>query len=352
MAPAPTTPIRMNWQPRCVRYGLATPHTAATAAGEQALRDGGTAIDAALAAASVLTVVYPHMCAIGGDLVALVKTPDGEITCLNATGPAPRATDVEAVAARHNGTMPVTGPDTITVPGMVAGWAALAGRGARRPWAAMLAPAIAMARDGVAAASHLAAAIAAQCDDLAADPGLREVMLREPLRQPALAASLEAIATDGPKALYGGDVGKRLVDGLHTALTLDDLAAYAPEITAPISGTFRDDEILTSPPNTQGFVLLRMLDGLTQETALERYEAAAADRDAMLADPHGGDTIAIAAADEEGHAVSLIQSLYFSFGALILEPSTGIVCQNRGAAFTLDAGHPNRLAPGRRPHTH
>src|SRR5438552_1925656 len=109
---------------------IASPHLLATEAAGQAVRRGGNAVDAALAAAATLTVVYPHNTALGGDLIALVRTPDGEITCVNASGPAQRGADREAIARRHGGRMPVTGPDTITVPGLVAGWAALREYGA------------------------------------------------------------------------------------------------------------------------------------------------------------------------------------------------------------------------------
>lgn len=338
-----------------MRYGIATPHGAATEAGVAAFEAGGTAVDAALTAAAVLTVVYPHMCAIGGDLVALVAAPGGDVSCVNATGAAAAALDPAGLAARHGGVMPATGPDTITVPGMVGGWAALARLGARSDWPRLLAPAIELAERGVEPAPHLVAAIDGQRGELARDPGMRAVMLGPPpLRQPALAASLAAIAAGGPEELYGGALGEALIGGLRPlgcALTTADLAAHETELVAPIGARFRHDEVLTSPPNTQGFVLLSMLDGMTADNVGMRFETAAAMRDAVLGDPRrgSGDTVAIVAADEDGHAISIIQSVFGSFGSLILEPATGIVCHNRGAAFTLRTGHPNRLAPRKRP---
>ncbi|HVL95255.1 MAG TPA: gamma-glutamyltransferase [Solirubrobacteraceae bacterium] len=348
-----------------MRYALATPHVAATEAGAAAMAAGGTAIDGALAAAAVLAVAYPHMCALGGDAVALVRRPDGEVVVVNGTGAAPAAADAGAVAARHAGRMPATGPDTVTVPGVVAAWAAIAGLGARRGWAELLAPAARLASDGVAIAPGLGRAIADQAAQLLRDPGLAAIFLPRGrplraggvLRQPALARTLDVLAAEGAGALYRGSLADSFAAGLSALgvpIDPDDLASHETELAPPLAGGFAGEEVLTSPPNTQGFVLLRMLDGLEPDAGdaelVRRFAAAAAERDATLGDPRAGagDTVAVVAADEEGHAISLIQSVFASFGAGLLEPATGIVCHNRGAAFSLEPG-PNRLAAGRRP---
>ncbi|MBO3749377.1 gamma-glutamyltransferase [Streptosporangiaceae bacterium NEAU-GS5] len=370
---------------------VAAPHTLATDAAEEALRRGGNAIDAALAAAVTLTVVYPHNTAAGGDLIALVRTAGGRISCLNASGPAARAADRDAVAARHGGRMPIRGVDAITVPGCVAGWAALHASGAALPWAAHFAAAIAHAA-GTPVVPGLAAAIAEAAPLIDADPGMRAVfrpggrLLAEGdvLRQDALAATLSGIADGGPEVLYGGPVGERLIAGLRvlgSPLDRTDLDAYRAEWTPPLSRPVGAWQVHTSPPNSQGFLLLQALladvaDPLRTGAGrlAQVFAQGIADRARVLADPRfapvdldallrpgralpgedvaayaNGDTVAVVTADGDGNAVSLIQSLFFGFGSGVLEPDTGILMQNRGAGFTLDPGSPNVLAPGKRP---
>jgi gamma-glutamyltranspeptidase len=390
-------------------FALATPHRLATDAGLEAFWSGGNALDAAVAAAAALTVVYPHNCAVGGDVIALVGTPDGGLVAVNGSGACAaaesardlRETDLE---------MPVTGPRSVTVPGAVAAWEALLARGGRRSLRDALAAAIGYAEDGAPVARSLAAAIDHLRDAIAADEGMRDVFLADGaplsdgaiLRQPALAGTLRAIAADGASVLYGGEVGARLVERLRvlgSKLTLDDLARHETELTAPLAGRFGPLEVLTAPPNCQGFVLLEILaaiDELDGEHDLRGKDAGvlarlfaltAGDRDRHLADPRGadiplgellsaeharelaraasaggvaavgpadvpaatGDTVAVVAADEEGYTVSLIQSIFSTFGSGILDPATGIICHNRGAGFTLDERSPNCLSPGRRP---
>jgi gamma-glutamyltranspeptidase/glutathione hydrolase len=387
---------------------VASPQADANAAAEAAFAAGGNAIDAALAAAAVLTVTYPHNCALGGDLFALVHLPGGEVVSVNASGPAGARADAAALR-RHGPAMPVTGPATVTVPGLVAGWETLHGLGARLPWADALAAATELARDGAAVAPNLAEAIADTRTGIEADPGMAAVFhpggtpLRtgDVLRQPALAATLERLATAGASDFYGGDVAARLLaglDGLGGALTAGDLAGFAPEVGAPLAGAFAGVEVLTSPPNSSGVVLLQALaalDAASLEDPLgadaaglaEILRAGGEERERLLGDPRAvaqdvedwlgaeriaalaeraraaarpaarprldprptGDTAAVVAAGDDGIAVSLIQSLFHGFGAQLLEPSTGVLLHNRGAFFSLRDGHPNALAPGRRP---
>lgn len=385
-------------------WAAATPHDAATSAARDAFEVGGNAVDAALAAAVTLAAVYPHMCGMGGDLFALVRRPDGAVAAIVSAGAAPRGIDVAAVRARHDGAMPEHGPDTITVPGAVAGWETMHSLGALLPWSRAFAPAIDFATNGVPVSRSLAATLAEDDGRLASDPGLAAIFfpggaplaIGSPLLQPALAATLRALASAGPEVLYGGDVGARYASGLRSAgsaMSVDDLAAHRAAVVEPLRGRYRDLELLVAPPPSQGFVLLQILSlveklGLVADPlgsdapALARvFAATAEDRDIHLADPQAmrvpatdllsdshldglaaaarpesppaqrgtGDTISLVAVDAEGWAVSLIQSLYDAFGSGILEPSTGIVAHDRGACFTLEPGHPNELAPGKRP---
>jgi gamma-glutamyltranspeptidase/glutathione hydrolase len=384
---------------------IAAPHFLATRAGEAAYRRGGTAIDAALAAATALTVVYPHNTALGGDLVALVRKPDGEIVCVNATGTAPAARDATELRRRHGDRLPTRGPDTITVPGAVRGWAEIRRLGAALDRTAQFEAAITHATEGVPVARSLAAALMADRADLARDPGAAAVFapggtfLREGglLVQPRLAESLRLVAANGPDEFYRGSVGAALAAGLQAAgcpLTIDDLAGYTARVTPAISAPFDGFRVHTSPPNTQGFALLRTVRALTElalgpsdvpaRVLARLFHDGTRVRDTLLADPDfartdvehdgfaeivaqlranepraagavtvpsvpRGDTVGVAAADSRGYAVSVIQSVYDSFGAAVLEPETGIIVQNRGTSFSLDPRSSNVIAPGKRP---
>jgi gamma-glutamyltranspeptidase/glutathione hydrolase len=381
-------------------WAIATPHTAATDAGVAAFQRGGTAMDAALAAAVTHAVAYPHMCGVGGDLFALVQREDGALVAISSSGRSPTAADPGALEGLP--AMPIRGPVPITVPGAVAGWQALHASGARLPWADAFTSATRLAADGVVVSTSLTQSLADPDAPFRDDPGLTEIFygdgaaapLGSPVRQPALARTLEAIAHEGPTALYGGAVGRAYAEGLAAAgspITLDDLATHEASLVAPMRAAFRDLHVSVAPPNSQGFVLLQILallerqgldpdmDGPDAGRIARAIDAANADRDRHLADPDrmgvhpstllddghlaaladqasaaapgraDGDTIALVAADADGNAVSLIQSLFWGFGSGILEPTTGIVAQNRGACFTLEPGHPNSFAPGVRP---
>lgn len=389
---------------------IASPHFLATQAGERALQDGGSAVDAAIATCAVLTVVYPHMNSIGGDIQALIAWPDGGMKALSGSGAAAAGASAQVLRQTHP-SMPIHGVHPITVPGVIAAWADLHAQGGRLPWARLLEDAIRLAETGVPVASALGRDLDALQQRLRGDPGLRGVFFHpdgrvfqtgERLRQPALAATLTTIAMGGADAFYKGDAGDRFVAGLRTQgspLTRDDLAQHRSRWLEPLGARFGHYEVLTGPPVSQGYVLLQLLSALEHlglqtadptgaaGTVLARLCAITADlRDRHLGDPEHvevdmdallspaaieglaraatdltqpvpatpprprptGDTVAIVAQDEHGHAVTVIQSIFHAFGAGMLEPSTGIVCQNRGAAFTLHPG-PAQLLGGRRP---
>jgi gamma-glutamyltranspeptidase/glutathione hydrolase len=375
---------------------VATSHHLATEAGADVLRAGGNAIDAAIAAAAVLCVVYPNNVALGGDLVALVRDPQGRTRFVNATGRAARGETLEALRASHGDALPDRGIDTVTVPGGVRGWESLAALGARLGWSRLLAPALSFARDGHPVARSVARAIVLERPALETDPGCRATFLPdgrarhegELWRQPALAETLQALAEAGPEAFYVGPLAERWVGGLAalgSAITTADASSYRPTVEDPIRGRFGDLDVLTSPPNTQGFSLLRTLGALEAEAIADPLGAGAAVlaelfaannrvRAAHLADPEAsardldellgapapaadqvdaraatGDTVGLVAVSEDGWAVSLVQSVYWAFGAAVLEPSTGVLFQNRGTSFSLDASHPAAFGGGRRP---
>jgi gamma-glutamyltranspeptidase/glutathione hydrolase len=386
------------------RFAISTPHGAATAAGVAAFDAGGNAVDAALAAATTLAVVAPHMCGVGGDLFALVREPSGDVVALNASGAAPADVDAAAIAQRH-GEMPEHGPHTVTVPGAVSGWWELARGWAERGFAAAFEAAIVLASDGVPVSRTLAEDLRSEAGRVRSDPGLAEVFtvggipLAEAaaLVQPALARTLEAIAAAGPPAIYGGDIGgaiARHIATLGSAMTPGDLAAHESEICVPLTIRYRDLDVSVPPPNSQGFVLLQALAaierlgidpdpiGADAGVLAELFRLVSIDRDRHNADPRRSavptemllgeehlaglvdrvregdvddlarrstDTIALVASDDSGLAIALVQSLYDAFGSGILEPSTGIVLHSRGSAFVLDPSHPNAIAGGKRP---
>jgi gamma-glutamyltranspeptidase len=289
------------------RFALATPHHLATDAGRRAFEEGGNALDAALAAAAMLAVVYPHQCSPGGDLFGMVSAPGGRLTAVNGSGAAPLAIDPNEVRA-GGAAMPLRGPLTITVPGVVAAWETLADLGARLGLRRALGPAVAAAEEGVPVAPGLARAVAALAPIMARDPGMAEVFhpggepiaLGATLRQPALARTLHAVAEHGAESLYRGDIGEALATGLAglgSPITREDLAGHQSKVVRPLRGRYRDREILTAPPNSQGFALLQILAVLERidptpdplgaaAAALEvLFRAVSVDRERWLCDP-------------------------------------------------------------------
>ena len=377
------------------RGAIATSHHLATEAGAAVLEAGGNAVDAAIAAAATLCVVYPNNVALGGDLVALVRSPDGEVRFLNATGTAPANQSLEALHERHGAALPLRGVDTITVPGGVRGWQALHEYAATRSWADHLAPAIRLAEQGFPNSRSVAAALVDAEPTLAQDPGARAVFYPggtpipegSPVVQPALAESLRQLADRGADEFYEGELADRWIAGLSalgSRITREDTAAYRPVWGEPLVGEYAGLRVLTGPPNTSGFMLLRALSAVaagiidplgagTGELA-QAFQASNAVRAAELADPAfgglsgeelvelpapirapaggpkaSGDTVGFSAVSADGWAVSFVNSVYWDFGSHILEPESGIIFQNRGTSFSPDSETPNAFAPGKRP---
>ena len=399
------------------RRGMVTcPHTLASEAGVEALRAGGSAVDAAIAASAVLAVVYPHMTSVGGDAFWLIhEARAGGVRFLDGGGAATAAATLDAFRARGLADIPYRGvlPATVTVPGAVDGWLEAHAACGRLPLARLLAPAIGHARDGFPVTARLARWIAEMASLLAGDPAAAAIFLPggrppragETLRNPDLARSLEAIAAAGRGEFYEGEVAAEIArwsrerGGLATAA---DYRAQRAEWGAPLSVVYRGVTLFETPPPTQGvsvLQMLRLLEGFDLgaleylgpdhvHLLIQAKQLAFHDRDRFLADPRFvdvpvarllsdayvaerrqlidparalpwdrvpdagslvGDTVYVAAVDAEGNAASLTMSLYGGFGAGVVAGRTGIVLQNRGAYFSLDPTHPNRLEPGKRP---
>jgi len=312
---------------------VATSNPDAALAGLRALQAGGNACDAALAAAGVLVVAEPYQCAPGGDLFAIVVR-DGEAPVgLNASGRAP-AEPGDALPEEF-------GPQSVTVPGCVAGWTDLAERFSRRGLADALGPGIVLAREGFEiqpkAGRHWRACLADLEGDAAA-----AFQPASPFRSPAIAEALEHAVAG---TFYTGPIADAIasVSWLERA----DLEAHENDWVEPVEFAYRDRTLLELPPNGQGSIAGWALEGLASPDPPAQVEA--------LAEAYArgyatiGGTAYVCAADGEGMGVSLIQSVYHGFGSRVLVPGYGFVLQNRGSGFVLEDGHPNRFAPGKRP---
>jgi gamma-glutamyltranspeptidase / glutathione hydrolase len=376
---------------------VVTPHPLATAAGVDALRGGGSAVDAAVAANAMLAVVYCNACGLGGDAFALVWDPREErLHGFNGSGRSPAALTIDRVRAAGYPTMPARGPLPVTVPGAVDAWAELLARFGRRTLTDAVLPAAAVADEGYALTAVNVRAIAAGLPTF--DESARSVFATagEPgsrFRQPLLAATLRMLADGGRDAYYGGPIGAEIARAIQAAggvMTADDIAAHRGDWAEPISTLYHGMEVATMPPNSQGITALIALNVLSRlgwaadaplharieaikvawserDRCVADPERGAADASALLSDEHaawlasrlsperaqryvptnppGGGTVYLCAADADGMMVSLIESNYMGFGSGIMGGSTGIMLQNRGAYFSLDPSHPNALAP-------
>jgi gamma-glutamyltranspeptidase/glutathione hydrolase len=392
---------------------VATSQPLASAAGLAVLERGGNAVDAAVTAAAVLSVVEPMMTGIGGDMFAMVWIEkEHRLVALNASGRAGALMTRAELLRRGRTTMPVTGAETVTVPGALAGWAELLRKYGTISLAQAIAPAIRYAEEGYPVTPVIAADWGDQTSYLRQDPGARATFLNalgkapaagEWFRNPDYARTLREIARGGPGVLYGGSLGERIVTRVRELggfLSLDDLRKNEPSWVTPISVPFQGYRVWELPPNNQGLAVLEMLrilepydlkamghnsarylhylieakklayadlaryvgdaDHLTmpaERLLSDRFiaerrthlDAARAAARVEAGPPEGSETIYLTAADSAGNMVSFINSLYDLFGSGIVVPGTGFALQNRGAGFTLQDSLPNTVAPGKRP---
>lgn len=387
---------------------VVSPHHLATAAGARILERGGNAFDAAIAVSACLAVVYPHMTGVGGDSFFLsYHASDREVRAYNASGRSGRRATIEAFADAE--AIPTRGArSAITVPGMVDGWHAVQNRYGRLTFAEVLEPAIAYAAEGFPMSpdqyehtKQHAAMLGEQRTTMEVYmPGGCVVPAGERFAQPRLAETLSTIAEKGKDGFYQGEIAAEIVRFLQSEgglLTAEDFAAHSGEWVEPIRGSYRGYDIYQVPPNSQGFT------GIMASQILEKFDLAAMghgsyeyyhvlaealklsfrDRNRYLTDPAfsavpidrllsreyaaelaasikmdeaadinsqpvGSDTAYAAVVDEDGNAVSFIQSLYFEFGSGVVAGDTGVLLQNRGSFFSLDPNHINRLEPRKR----
>lgn len=348
---------------------VASGHPLAVEAALRMLREGGSAVDAAIAADAVLGVVEPMATGVGGDLLAMLVQPDGQAHCYNGTGRSPAALSADLVDALPGRRIPERHPLSVTTPGVVRGWADLHARWGRLPLARVLEAGITVAREGFGVAPVAAREWALFEPVLRVDPNCAALYRagRVPaagahFANPELAAVLQAIASEGPEAFYRGAPAAAAAQAnraLGGVLDAADFAQHRGEFATPLSTTFRGLTVLECPPNTHGLAVLHALDALepqalpaedpaTTLAAVRAVGAAMRHAKKVVADP-AGNTVCTVVVDPQGLAITLMSSIFKRFGSGIAVPGCGFVLQNRGFGFAAP-GQLNGAAPSRRPY--
>ncbi len=388
----------------------ATSHPLATLAAIDTLRAGGNAVDAAVAAVAVLCVIEPHMTGIGGDCFALIAEPGKPVWGYNGCGRSGAKASTEALLEKGMTSIEPTSPHAVNVPGAIEAWDALLKARGSWPLDRVLAPAIKYAEHGFPVAPRVASDWKGWVSKLRNSAGATKHYLPnggtpaegDVMKLPALAETLKAIAKNGPKAFYEGSIAQDMASTLAakgSVLTAEDFAKHRGEVVTPISTNYRGIDLVEIPPNTQGLTALVTLNVLENfdlasldalgpdrfHLMLEAARLGFAVRDTHIAEPSfmrvpvdalndkafaktlaakldrtkrvplpaaptpGSDTVYLTVVDRDRRAVSLINSLYSSFGTGICTEKTGVLFNNRGSGFVLKPGHPNTLGPSKRP---
>ncbi|MQQ08119.1 gamma-glutamyltransferase [Epibacterium sp. SM1979] len=388
----------------------ATSHPLAAQSAIDILKQGGNAMDAAIAGAVLLGICEPQMTGIGGDCFVLYSRPgEQKIRALNGSGRAPAAASAASLRDRELSQVPLRGPEAVTLPGAMDAFCHLSAAEGRLGLDTILAPAIHYAEAGVPVAPRVAFDWAKDADALQG-AARRHYLLQgavpkvgDIFRAPGQAEVLRRIARDGRQAFYDGEIAEDMIQALSDrggVHTMDDFAKVAAEATIPVSGAYQGVDLVEHPPNGQGATAILLLN------ILKHFDIAAMDpwgaervhieaeasklaydaRDRFIADPdHTSrldhmlaletaaklaalidpkstiplpataseavhkDTVYITVVDKDRMVVSLIYSIFHGFGSGIASEKFGILLQNRGAGFSLQAGHPNEMAPNKRP---
>ncbi len=391
---------------------VATSQPLATIAAIDILKQGGNAIDAAIAANAVLALTEPTGCGLGGDLFAIIwDAKTSKLYGLNASGRSPASLTLDYFLNNGYSGIPAYGPLPVSVPGCVDGWFEMLNKFGSLHMDKILAPAISYAREGFPVSELIAYYIKTSAGRLKQYPGFSEIFMPggktpgkgEIFRNPALANTLEKIAKGGRDAFYKGDIARTIAAYMKEQggfLTYDDLASHKSEWVEPVSVNYRGYDIWELPPNGQGIATLQILNILegydiksmgsgsmeylhlfieskklafedrakyyadpdfakipvdkliSEEYAAERRKLIQSDRASRsyeAGDPEGGNTIYLTVADNQGNMVSLIQSNYRGMGSGMTPPGLGFILQDRGELFSLEEGHNNCYAPGKRP---
>ncbi len=388
----------------------ATSHPLATLTAIDVLRAGGNAVDAAVSAVAVLCVIEPHMTGIGGDCFTLIAEPGKPVWGYNGCGRSGAKSSTEALLEKGMTSIPATSPFAVNVPGAIEAWNSILKARGTFSLEKALAPAIGYAENGFPIASRVSFDWHKQVGKLGNSAGATRNYLfngqapaeGDVIKLPALAATLKAIAKDGPRAFYEGPIAEDMVATLNaqgSVLSLEDFAKHRGEEQTPISTNYRGLDLVELPPNGQGLtalVLLNILENFDLASLdpvgadrfhlqIEAARLSFAIRDTHVAEPSfmrvpveklidkafaktlaakidktrrvplsphpapGGDTVYLTVVDKDRRACSLINSLYSGFGSGICTEKTGVMFNNRGSGFVLAPGHPNALGPSKRP---
>lgn len=406
-----------NWEnnypmPRAPLFAeniVATTHPLAAQTGLKVLTDGGNAVDAAIAAAAMLTVVEPVSCGLGGDAFAMVW--DGEkLHGLNASGCSPEGWNLDYFRKKYGDNPPKRGVDSVTIPGVIAGWSALHTKFGKLGWGELLSYARKTAVDGFCTPSAIALKWSAAGSQVSSQTGFKEVFMPqgrfpqtgELFTNKSIAKTFDILINEGAESFYKGEIAELLAKFIQAeggVLTAKDLYNYAPEWVAPISVNYRGYDVHEMPPGGQGIAALIAL-GILNEFDLKEFDVDSprsvhiqleamkmafnetykhvADSsymqkttDEMLSPDwfrqkakeidinkatvsmpqraQSGGTVYLTVADKNGMMVSFIQSNYMGFGSGLVLPEYGISLQNRGAGFSMDKTSPNVVAPLKKP---
>ncbi|MHA2334180.1 MAG: gamma-glutamyltransferase [Candidatus Hodarchaeales archaeon] len=390
---------------------VASSQPLATQAGLQILQIGGNAVDAAVATAAVLDVVEPYSTGCGGDVFVLIHEPGkNKPTCINGSGRSGSLVNIDELLEKGWKSIPVRGGAPVTVPGAMHAWWYIVKKYGALEFKEVLAPAIKHAHDGFPVSPIIAEIWKSLIPVLRDEDPLRIFSINgrapergEMMKNLDLARTFTTVGEEGIDAFHSGDIAEIIAQTVveHGGfLTVDDLSKHSTEETKPVSTNYRGMDVFEHPPNGQGFAALEMLN-LMEELEVCKYGSFDADRYHLMieakklayADLHqfngdpdfyniplntllskdyakerarlvnrakamntpgpglelGEDTVYLATADNEGRAVSFINSLYMGFGSGLVAKGTGIKLQNRGNLFSLDPNHPNCYAPRKRP---
>ena len=392
---------------------VSTSHPLASKASADVLSKGGNAIDAAVTAAAVLAVVEPHSTGVGGDLFCLFhQARNNKIIAMNASGRAPNSISIDKLENLGiKDSIPFQSPHSVSIPTGVAGWVKLIQDHGNLELKEILEPAINYAEHGYIVADVIADVWKREIEKLSSDHDCKNVFLPEGNYlnagdihyQPRLAETLKSVAEHGRAGFYEGDIAKSMVKKLNSLggfHNLEDFANAQANYVDPISANYRDAKVFECPPNGQGIIalmIMKILEGfdftdLEPNSSLrihlqaEATKLAYSHRDHYLADPDYANvpveqilseeyikdlrslikidscikdykpelpihpnTVYISVVDKDRNSVSLINSIFHSFGSGIVDPYTGVLFQNRGASFVLDPLHPNAIKGGKRP---
>ena len=395
------------------QHGMAaTSHPLATQAAIDILKDGGNAIDAAIAANALLGLVEPTGCGVGGDLFAIIwDAKTKQLYGLNASGPSPKNSSIEFMKSKGITQIPRYGPHPVTVPGAVAGWSAMHKRFGNKEFHTLFESAIDYAVNGFPVTELIAYYLEGSAENFQNFPNFKSVWMPngtipkkgDIFRNPHLANTYQSIANSYGESFYKGEIAEEIVKSLKSqggAMQMSDLINYAPEWVEPVSTNYRGYDVWELPPNGQGIAALQILNilenfdisSMTLDSTeyihlfTEAKKLAYEDRAKFYADPkfadiplerliskkyarersklinfeqaadsfeagnlENGDTIYLTVADKDGNMVSLIQSNYWGMGSGMVPNNVGFMLHDRGMMFSLDPEHNNSLIGGKRP---